>query len=239
MKLERMTIKDIGEIIIRINPRARRVSIRIKPIDGIILTVPKGLPMGKALKFVEQKKTWILKHQRRFKELEEKSSLLNAASVYSLCQYELVNMQHRSENYRIKITNRTIYVFYPEDQEIECKEFQDAIRRGVVEALRIEAKKVLPGRVDELARIHNLKYGKVNVKNAQTRWGSCSTKKNITLNLHLMRLPEHLRDYVILHELIHTVHPNHGKKFWRTLDEITGNAHLLEKELKGYQIQLF
>jgi len=54
-----------------------------------------------------------------------------------------------------------------------------------------------------------------------------------------MRLPEHLRDYVILHELTHTIHPNHGKDFWESLEQITGNASGMEKELKDYHIQIF
>jgi predicted metal-dependent hydrolase len=108
-----------------------------------------------------------------------------------------------------------------------------------VEALRKKAKEFLPGRVNELASMYGLKYEKVKVKNAQTRWGSCSNKKNINLNLHLMRLPVQLQDYVILHELAHVLYPNHGIKFWAFLDKLTGNARSFEKELKKYQIQMF
>ncbi|UCG27653.1 MAG: M48 family metallopeptidase, partial [Bacteroidales bacterium] len=93
-------------------------------------------------------------------------------------------------------------------------------------------------RVDELATKYGFRYGSVYVKNAKTRWGSCSAKNNINLNLHLMRIPTHLRDYVILHELVHTVHKNHGQEYWALLDCITGEARLFEKELKKHSIEL-
>ena len=54
-----------------------------------------------------------------------------------------------------------------------------------------------------------------------------------------MRLPQHLRDYVILHELAHTVEKNHGPEFWALLDKISGNAYGLDKEMKKYRIDIF
>ena len=54
-----------------------------------------------------------------------------------------------------------------------------------------------------------------------------------------MRIPEHLCDYVILHELCHTVHKNHGPGFWRALDKLTGNARNLARELKQYRIEIY
>ncbi len=117
--------------------------------------------------------------------------------------------------------------------------FQEYIRKGIIEALRNEAKNYLPERTDILAQKFGFKYEKVSVRNAKTRWGSCSGKNNISLNIHLMRLPEYLSDYVILHELCHTIEKNHGKKFWTLLDKVTGNAKRLDKELNNYNPNIF
>jgi len=238
MEIKKVTVTDIGEITIRLNPRVKRISIRLKSGDGVVVTIPRGLPISRALKFVDQKKSWIIKHQQHFRHMEENKTFFDADSVYAICQHKLVTLQHASDHFRIMISDGRIAVFHPGNSTISDHRFQEVIRRGVTEALRIEAKRYLPGRVHELAERYGLTYNKVFIKNAQTRWGSCSNHKNINLNLHLMRLPSHLRDYVIIHELTHTVHPNHGKAFWHFLDKLTGNARSLEKELKTYQIQL-
>ena len=96
------------------------------------------------------------------------------------------------------------------------------------------AKEFLVGRVGELARLHGFKYGRVTVRRQKTRWGSCSAKDNISLNAGLMHLSERARDYVIMHELVHTIHKNHGKRFWRKVEKIMGDIKDIRRELRGH-----
>ena len=104
-----------------------------------------------------------------------------------------------------------------------------------IEQLRAAAKATLPHRVAELATRHNLKYGKVSIRASRSKWGSCSAVGNISLSLYLMILPEHLRDYVILHELAHTVHHNHSPRFHAVVNSLTdGQEKALARELKEY-----
>ena len=93
--------------------------------------------------------------------------------------------------------------------------------------------------MEKLAAKHKFDYKKVAVKNAKTRWGSCSFDNNINLSLHLMRLPDHLVDYVILHELVHTRIKNHGKGFWQLLDIVSMSARELDREVKEYRLQIY
>ena len=79
-------------------------------------------------------------------------------------------------------------------------------------------------------------YNKVTIRNQKTRWGSCSGKNNINLNMKLMNIPNHLIDYVILHELVHTKVKNHRPLFWGSLDIYVGNAKAIDKELKKYSL---
>ena len=100
-----------------------------------------------------------------------------------------------------------------------------------------EAVVTIISRLEKLAKIHNFKYAKVSIRNQKTKWGSCSAKNNISLNINLARLPDELRDYVILHELVHTRFKNHSKKFWAELDKVIGrSAKELSKKLKNYRL---
>jgi predicted metal-dependent hydrolase len=99
------------------------------------------------------------------------------------------------------------------------------------------AKRALIVRLSEIAKMHDLHYAKVTIRKQRTRWGSCSAKNNISLNINLVRLPEHLRDYVLLHELVHTRIKNHSKAFWAELDKaVGGDSKALTKKVKNYKL---
>ena len=100
-----------------------------------------------------------------------------------------------------------------------------------------EAIDTLISRLEELAKIYNFTYARASIRNQKTKWGSCSAKNNISLNINLVRLPDQLRDYVILHELVHTRFKNHSRKFWAELDKfVAGSAKELSKKLRKYRL---
>lgn len=107
-----------------------------------------------------------------------------------------------------------------------------------VEQLRRAAKADLPARIERLSRQTGLKFGKLSVRAARTKWGSCSANGNISLSLFLMTLPEHLRDFVIVHELCHTVHHNHSPRFHALVDfHVGGCEKALVRELRAFSIR--
>ena len=109
-----------------------------------------------------------------------------------------------------------------------------------VDALRKQAKQLLPPRLQALASARGLRYQKVSIHKSRTRWGSCSSKGNISLSLYLMLLPSYLQDYVMQHELTHLVEMNHSPRFWALLDEATGgNALQFRKEIRNYHLPIF
>jgi hypothetical protein len=101
-----------------------------------------------------------------------------------------------------------------------------------------EARKFLVQKLMTLADQHGFKVGNVSVRKQKTRWGSCSVNNNISLNINLIHLPQQLMTYVILHELLHTRIKNHGRHFWRELDELVGDARLLRSQLNEYSFLL-
>ncbi len=94
------------------------------------------------------------------------------------------------------------------------------------------ANKYLPERLEFLASKHNFKYNKVIIKNYKSRWGTCYKNNDVSLNLRLVMLSEELIDYVILHELCHTVHFNHKQKFHSLVSSLISNEKSIRKSLK-------
>lgn len=101
-----------------------------------------------------------------------------------------------------------------------------------------KAREKLKKRLDEIAAMHRFSYNRLFLRQQKTRWGSCSAKNNINLNLKLARLPDELLDYVILHELVHTRIKNHGVKFWAELEKLMDGARRLDRELSRYRLDL-
>ncbi len=106
------------------------------------------------------------------------------------------------------------------------------------EKLRRKAKEYLPSRVEKIAQITGLKYNRLTIRATRSKWGSCSSQRNISLSLYLMSLPPHLIDFVIIHELCHTVHFNHSREFHALVDLITkGRERELTLELRNHSIR--
>lgn len=104
-----------------------------------------------------------------------------------------------------------------------------------VEALRKVAKERLPRILEECSKRTGLRYRKVTVRKTHSRWGSCTREGNISLSLYLAALPDELVEYVCIHELCHTVHPNHSVEFHALVDFYTdGREKVLQKELKMF-----
>ena len=119
------------------------------------------------------------------------------------------------------------------DQHTQCRDMPD---------LKIdleEAQINLLNRLDYFSEKHGFSYNRASFRCQKTRWGSCSGKNNISLNVNIAFLTEELQDYVLLHELVHIKVKNHGKMFWAELDKYTdGKAKELAKKLKKYRIRL-
>jgi predicted metal-dependent hydrolase len=96
---------------------------------------------------------------------------------------------------------------------------------------------MLPPRLERLAKEKGFEYNRCTVRNVHSRWGSCNAQGNISLSIYLAQLPDDLIDYVLLHELCHTVEMNHSERFWALMDKATAPAKAkdLRKKLKGYR----
>ena len=164
-----LTDPQIGEVHIVKSARSRSISIRVHPVRGVRVSVPRLVPYAAAIAFFKLKRGWVLEVMARQKE-------------------------------RFK----DVKVASPDE----------------ISELRRRAKAELPKRLAELASRYGFVYNRVAIKHNSTNWGSCSSKNNINLNLNIVRLPSVLRDYILLHELCHLRHHDHGEGFHLLLEHV-------------------
>lgn len=205
-----VSYEGIGNIHYAKHPRARNLSIRINAKGKVRVSMPRHVSFRKAERFVLGRAPWIRGKLEQIREKVDSQPVLREGDYLQLREKALpLSRKHKGED------------------------LEEVVWRLLLQ----EGKAYLPGRVAQLASLQGLKYSQVRVRRMQSRWGSCSASNNINLNSWLMMLPEHLSDYVILHELAHTVHKNHSSRFWQLLDDLTGgSAMALRKELRDRQI---
>jgi predicted metal-dependent hydrolase len=223
---------QVGEVILKKNSRSKRIKLYVKPNKQVIVSLPSLASYKSAEDFVLKHIPWILNQQSK---LETGLTKHTTNSVYYTKNHLIKITEKNIEKGKAKIEGEMATIFIPSGEDIESEPIQQFINFVITEVYRIEAKLYLPGRIEELARQFGFKYNQVSVRNNKTNWGSCSGKNNISLNLNLMKLPDHLIDYIILHELTHTIVKNHSENFYHTLDKVTdGKARELSREIKGY-----
>jgi predicted metal-dependent hydrolase len=152
----------------------------------------------------------------------------------------------RLQNGKVKVTI-PLYGTYSRAKEFFTENRQKLIGKVQLQAanpslaideigLRRKAQSVLPLQLAKLAGLHGFKYSGVTIRKSHTRWGSCSSKGMINLSFYLLLLPKHLIEYVLLHELCHTVQMNHSPAFWALLNKCTQNkAKEFRHELRNYR----
>lgn len=231
--------EKFGRVALIKSSRARRINISMKPFEPLKVTIPVFVSFRRAEEFLQEKEDWILKNLNKIQKLEDQLTIFNEDTKYNTYEHTLEIVIFKEDSPRVILKDKKILVQLPEGSDIRSEKIQEMIRWGVQAAWRKEAKKFLPVWLGELSRKYYLPFNKVVIKNNRSRWGSCSHKNNINLSLHLMRLPDHLIDYILLHELVHTVHKNHSKKFWKHLLKLKPEAKSIDRELKEYRIEIY
>lgn len=234
-------IQDVGDVSFIKSKRAKNARITIKPDSIVRVTVPYLMPYWMAKRFVTEKKIWIIKNiAKQEKRRKEGLTIFDEKTEFRTNLHQLVIKREGHNSMQSSVTNQNITVTIPMEADVYSTEVQQFIRKSVEESWRVEAKNKLPYRTEELANKFGFDYGKVTIRNSKSRWGSCSSINNINYSLHLMRVPEELQDYVILHELAHTKEKNHQAPFWNLLDSVTnGKAKELDKLLKNYSTKIY
>lgn len=227
------TDESLGPITIKINPRARHIILRTRA-EGVFVTIPPCVT-SKEIKEVLDKYRERLKHDKQ--NFENRRINLDYKIDTELFKLSLINGTHHKFLAHSELGK--LEIICPPAANFEDEELQKWLRKVIEEALRRNAKVLLPVRLQLLSQKWKLPYEQVRINSSKGRWGSCSAQRHINLSFYLLLLPAHLVDYVLLHELSHTIEMNHGASFWKQLDSLTdGKALTLREELKKYKTEL-
>ncbi len=186
------------------SPQARRYILRVPAHDEVRCTIPRRGNMTEAMRFVQANSAWVALQltKRKFAPPPPPDSWPHGHPFL-----------FRGETVRIEFNAADGVVRFA-DQIIPHRGDGADLRPPVERRMRMIATRELPPRVRELAAQHGSSVIHVSVRAQRSRWGSCSRSGTISLNWRLVQAPPSVRDYVIVHELMHVRHMNHSDRFW-------------------------
>jgi predicted metal-dependent hydrolase len=224
--------EELGAITLRTSVRAKHYSLRVQK-EALVAVMPENGNEQFMLAFID-------KNRGKLIRILEKSLrhrlVLDDSNEMQTHTFKLHIFHTDRNNVYVSLKEGILHIACPLRMDFKNEKTQQLLKDLFVGALRHEAERVLPLRLHTLAAQHGFSYANVKIGKARSRWGVCNAQRIITLSLSLMLLPGHLIDYVLLHELCHTVEMNHGKRFWNLMNKVTGNQALaLRKELQDYR----
>ena len=211
-----------------IKSKRRTLSLSINENAELIVRAPNQISNKRIEEFIIEKSKWINKNknlmQSRINEMNDSDSdYLFLGNIYPL----------------IKVNEDPNKIDFNGTEFITSIENQDKFKSSLKSWYKIKFKEIAIPRLNYFSDKYNLKINQVRFKNQKTLWGSCSSKNNINLNYLLVMAPMLVIDYVIIHELVHTVHKNHSENFWNAVEAIMPDYKKAKKWLNknGYKLR--
>ena len=229
-------IPNIGLVNFVKRRRGKYVNISIQPSTPVRVSLPYYVSYQYAEDVLLEKLNWVRSKIQKVQVVEEKLTKFYFDTNFETKYHRLLIKTGRFKNLKYIIADGVTIVLIPKENSIGDDNVQQFVRDAITETYRIEAKQILPNRVRDFAKEYDISINKIFIKNMKSQWGSCSKRQNINLNLHLMRLPNELIDYVIMHELTHISQMNHSKKFWNLLEKRFPNSKYYDKKIKEFSI---
>lgn len=212
---------DAGIEFVRLR-RARRYILRLRPDGRLRVTIPRGGSKAEGARFVRDQADWIARQRARVRVAPVTRQWVHGSVI-------LV----QGEPTVISVTGETggLIATYA-GRRVKLSPGTTDVRPFVERDLRGLAGEVLIPRLHALAAPHALALGRVTIRNQRSRWGSCSRSGRIALNFRLVQAPPDVRDYVLVHELMHVKQPNHSIRFWRLVEQACPGFRAAERWLK-------
>lgn len=204
-----------------IRKNIKRIVIRFDKNGKIRVSAPYFIKDSNIHNFVESKKEWIEEKQKNIQKYDDNAKIIFFDKTYILKLIE---------------SNFNKIIEYDNTLEVYLKDLKNIkqIKKLILKWYEDKSKDIIQNIINKYINKIGRKADKIKLREMTTRWGSCNYKKaNITLNTTLFRKPKICFEYVLLHELIHLIHPNHGDEFYFTLKSLMSNYKEIDKILKS------
>jgi hypothetical protein len=208
----------------------RSLRLSIRPDGHVRVSIPAWAPYKAGVDFAKTRLNWIEENSQN-----RAQGLLQAGQVIGKAHRLRFMSSPAVSKIATRVYEGNVIVTHPHTVDPHDAAVQKAAEQAAIRALRAQATKLLPQRLETLAKRHGFSYRTVRVKQLRSRWGSCDQQGNVVLNLYLLQLPWDCIDYVLLHELTHTKIMQHGPVFWQAMAEVLPNVSDLRKTMKEYQ----
>ena len=218
--------QQIGPVTFIKNRRSKNIKISVKPDQSVRVSFPFYASSSEVSQFVMKNIGWITGQQQK---LETKKSKIETGQIQT--RLHTITISEGAAN-KTKINFNSIEISLADVESESSRSYLENVMVGIY---RYEANKLLPPRLTELSHKHGFTFIRLTIRNNKRNWGSCSSRNNISLNLQMMKLPDELIHYILLHELVHTKIKNHGPHFWAKLDELTNfRAREMSKQVRRF-----
>ena len=207
---------DLG-VVVKINKKKKRTTISLQIKErSILIKVPQYYTDENINKLLHEKSRWIRK-----KIIEEDSYYKKrkrnfvTGDKFFLYGAELTLVKKSSNKSKVIVSGFSLNLFFSRKDNKVKKILEEWYKQKGLEYLDL--------RTSFWAKTISVKYNSVQIKNFKRRLGSCSFKGDIVFNWRIIMIPKKIIDYIIIHELCHTVHFNHSKNFWILVKEFSPN----------------
>ena len=228
MAFKQFKLDDQISVVVYKRSASRNLRLTMSHDGQAKVSIPRWAPYRAGVQFARARLDWIKQQQPLPVYLKDGQAIGKAHRM----QFTASQAQTKPSS---RIRSTVVEVKYPPLMSLTDPELQATARRACVRALRKQAEELLPQRLQQLAQKHGYSYKQVTIKQMKSRWGSCDQYKNINLNLYLMQLPWDLIDYVLLHELTHTVVLKHGPEFWQAMSSAQPKTAEYRKQMRAHR----
>lgn len=201
---------------LKISDRARNLRLKVDPDDGLVVTVPEHFDPGLVEGIIREKQGWILDKLNFFGQAQQSLSAPGKTGRYVF---------YRGREYQVEVRTqktRAGTVEIEDDKMVVILDEAGAMDSAAVleHWLKKMARLLIYQRVRVVNNVLRLNFNRIAIRGQKTRWGSCSQLGNLNFNWRLVMAPLQVMDYVVAHELLHLVEPNHSKKFWGMVENV-------------------